>query len=263
LSEPIAGVILAAGLGTRLHPLTALRPKALCPLGQETLLEHALQRLAAVGLHGPDNVAVNAHAHAGEVASAVAGRATVSIEPSLLGTAGAVGRLATWLGPRPAIVTNVDAYLDGAIEPLLDGWSGDVLRLLVSPVAGQGDFGPWRFAGCSLLPARLRRGLAAAPAGLYEAVWRREIESGRAELIPYDGMFIDCGTPAEYLRANLHQSGGQTVVGARSVVAGTARRCLIWPDSVVGPGEHLVEVNRAGPLTVDPARHPSGAQQPS
>jgi MurNAc alpha-1-phosphate uridylyltransferase len=250
LSQCRAGIVLAAGLGTRLLPLTTLRPKALCPLGPTTLLDHALQRLDKLGLRGPSDVAVNAHHRAGDVVAAVGSRATMSVEPTLLGSAGAIGALAGWLSGRPAVVTNADAYLDGDVGALLHEWDGERLRLLVVPASGPGDFGPWRFAGCSVLPARLWRLLPATPSGLYESIWQAEVEGGRAELIPYEGTFLDCGTAADYLAANLHQSGGRTVVGARAVVAGTAERCVIWPDSVVGPDEHLVDVIRAGPFTV-------------
>lgn len=252
--DSLAGVVLAAGLGTRLRPLTSLRPKALCPLGAATLLDHALDRLDGVGLRGPAAVAVNAHDRAAEVVAAVADRATVSVEPELLGSAGAIGALADWLGARPVLVTNADAYLAGDIGMLLTGWNGDALRLLVTPAPVGGDFGPWRFTGCSLLPARLHQQLAPRPSGLYEACWRGEVAGGRAELVPYEGAFFDCGTPANYLAANLHQSGGRTVVGARAVIAGTAERCVVWPDSVVGPDERLVEVIRAGAITVDAAQ---------
>jgi len=254
LIDTLAGVVLAAGFGTRLRPLTLQRPKALCPLGQRTLLDHALDRLASVGLRGPGSVAVNAHHRPAEVVTAVGDRATMSVEPALLGSSGALGALAGWLGDRPVLVTNADAYLAGGVGHLLDGWDGQRLRLLVTRAPGRGDFGPWRFAGCSLLPAFLRSGLTAEPGGLYETLWRAEVQRGRAELVPYDGTFVDCGTPADYLRANLHLSGGRTVVGARAVVAGSAVRSVVWPDSVVGAEEHLVEVVRAGSLTVDAAR---------
>jgi NDP-sugar pyrophosphorylase family protein len=251
LSHGLAGVVLAAGRGTRLQPLTTLRPKALCPLGSATLLDHALERLGTIGLRGPGDVAVNAHHGAAKVVEAVAGRATMSVEPVLLGSAGALGNLTTWLDDRAVLVTNADAYLAGDIGRLHAGWDGETLRLLVTYAPGRGDFGPWRFAGCSLMPTRLWRRLGPQPSGLFEMVWRDEVASGRAELIPYAGTFIDCGTPTDYLRANLHQSDGQTVVGARAVVSGTATRCVVWPDSLVGPDEHLVEVIRAGLLTVD------------
>ena len=250
MSDSLAGVVLAAGLGTRMRPLTTLRAKALCPLGAATLLDHALDRLASVGLRGPRAVAVNAHHRAAEVVAAVADRALMSVEPKLLGSAGAIGALAGWVAARPLLVTNADAYLAGGIGNLLTGWDGDTLRLLVTPAPGGSDFGPWRFVGCSLLPARLHGRLAPRPSGLYEECWHAEVASGRAELVPYDGAFFDCGTPADYLAANLHESGGRTVVGTGAVVVGTARRCVVWPDSVVGPDEHLFETIRAESLTV-------------
>ena len=251
MTDSLAGVVLAAGFGRRLQPLTSLRPKALCPLGQSTLLDHALERLAGFGLRGPAAVAVNAHDRAEQIVAAVGDRATMSVEPALLGSAGALGALAGWLGVRPVLVTNADAYLAGGVEHFVAGWDGERLRLLVTRASGPGDFGPWRFAGCSLLPWRLRRRLTAEPAGLYEALWRPEVEGGTADLIPCRTTFVDCGTPADYLAANLHQSGGATVVGARAVVAGTAVRCVVWPDSEVGPDEHLVDVVRAGSITVN------------
>jgi hypothetical protein len=174
----------------------------------------------------------------------------MSVEPKLLGSAGAIGALAGWVAARPLLVTNADAYLAGGIGDLLTGWDGDTLRLLVTPAPGGSDFGPWRFVGCSLLPARLHGRLAPRPSGLYEECWHAEVASGRAELVPYDGAFFDCGTPADYLAANLHESGGRTVVGTGAVVVGTARRCVVWPDSVVGPDEHLFETIRAESLTV-------------
>ena len=56
-STDLAGVVLAAGLGTRLRPLTLVRPKPLCPVGDRPLLDHALDRMAAVA----GDVAVNVH----------------------------------------------------------------------------------------------------------------------------------------------------------------------------------------------------------
>jgi hypothetical protein len=66
-----------------------------------------------------------------------------------------------------------------------------------------------------------------------------------------DTTFIDCGTPSDYLRANLAASGGRTVVGAGARIEGTAERCVVWPGAVVGVDEHLVEsIRTAGGLTV-------------
>lgn len=249
--EDVTGVVLAAGLGTRLAPLTTLRPKALCPVANRPLLDHALDRLDSLGLFGPRAVAVNAHSHADAVAAAVGDRATLSVEsPAPLGSAGALGALRGWLDGRAALVTNVDAYLDGAVAAMLAGWDGRRVRLLVTYDPPRADFGHWRFAGCSLLPARLLDRLAPEPAGLYETCWRPALDAGEADLVPYAGTFVDCGTPADYLAANLHASGGVSVVAPDAVVDGVVVRSVVWPGSRVDAGEHLVDVIRADGLTV-------------
>lgn len=246
----LAGVVLAAGLGTRLAPLTGLRPKALCPVDNRPLLDYALDRLATLGLTGPCDVAVNAHHHAEAVVAAVADRATTSVESRLLGSAGALGPLRAWLDGRAAVVTNVDAYLDGAVDALLDGWDGDHVRLLVVADPARGDFGHWRFAGCSLIPGRMLDALVAQPAGLYEACWRPALTAGKLQLVPYAQTFVDCGTPADYLAANLHASGGTSVIAPDAAVEGVVVRSVVWPHSRVNASEHLVEVIRTPELTV-------------
>ena len=66
------------------------------------------------------------------------------------------------------------------------------------------------------------------------------------------GDFVDCGTPHDYLRANLLASGGASVVGAGAVVEGTLDRAVVWPDAHVGAAEHLHDCIRVGhDLTVD------------
>jgi MurNAc alpha-1-phosphate uridylyltransferase len=244
----LCAVVLAAGAGTRLAPLTDLRPKALCPVGDKTLLDRALVRLAALGIAGPERVAVNAHHHADQVAAAVGGQARLSIEqPEALGTAGAVAKLRSWVAGRPVLVCNADAYLAGGdLTPLLSDWSGERPRLLVIKDPVRGDFGEWRFAGISLLPAADAERLEPTPTGLYEVVWRAAAARDELELTPFDGFFVDCGTPSDYLAANLHDSGGASVVGAGAVVEGQLTRSMVWPGGWVGPDEHLVETIRAG-----------------
>jgi NDP-sugar pyrophosphorylase family protein len=232
--ENLCAVVLAAGAGTRLVPLTDLRPKALCPVGDRTLLDRALDRLTALGISGPDRVAVNAHHHADQVAAAVRDRAHLSVEqPEALGTAGALGALRPWIADRNALVCNADAYLaGGTLGPLL---------------------GDWRFAGISLLPAAIAARLEPTPTGLYEMVWRDAEERSELELTPFNGYFVDCGTPSDYLAANLHASGGASVVGAGAVVQGRLTRSVVWPGGQVGRDEHLVESIRAGETLTVPA----------
>lgn len=270
-SAPVAGVVLAAGAGTRLRPLTDLRPKALCPVGGRPLLEHALARLAdAVPGAAADparHLAVNAHAHAGQVARFVGGengrgdgpRASLSREePEALGTAGALGALRGWLDGRDVVLTNADAWLPAGLDGLLAGWDGERCRLLVAP-AGPADGDPLRraggtgppvrYVGACALPWRLVRDLPPRPGGLFEVLWRSQRDAGRLDLHVSDQDAVDCGTPRRYLAANLAASGGRSVVGEGARVDGELVRSVVWDGAVVEAGEVLVDVVRAGDAT--------------
>ena len=244
----VAAVVLAAGLGTRLRPLTDLRPKALCPVGNVPLVDLAIARVRTVS----DDVAVNVHAGRDQMEEHLAAhRVHVSVEDAEpLGTAGALGRLRDWIDGRPVLVTNADAWHRFSLEVLLEGWDGVRSRLLVIDEPEHGDFGSWRYVGSALVPWADVRGLNEEPSGLYEVLWQRQQAEGHLELVAVEGVFHDCGTPADYLAANLAASGGSSVVAPSAVVEGTVIRSVVWPDSVVHPGERLVERIRAGALTV-------------
>jgi hypothetical protein len=167
----VCAVVLAAGEGLRLRPLTELLPKALCPVGNVPLLDRALQRVAGLGLSGPSDVAVNAAYLGEQIVPHVGDRAHLSVEPDgPLGTAGGVGNLRSWIDGRGALIGNADAYLADPGRPpgkdiaaLLDGWSGEAVRMLTLPVppGATGGFSGRRFAGFSLLPWRYVRDLPA------------------------------------------------------------------------------------------------------
>jgi NDP-sugar pyrophosphorylase family protein len=253
----LAGVVLAAGAGTRLRPLTDLRPKALCPVGGVPLLDHALDRVASLTGPGCDRLAVNAHHHADQVVAHVAGRAHVSVEhPEALGTAGALGALRGWLGERDVLLTNADAYLPAGLRltggtPFTAGWDGERCRLACAPAGtGRVDFTladgtGVRYVGACLLPWRAVRELRAMPSGLYEVLWRHAADRGALDLQLVDGPAVDCGTVADYLRANLLACGGDSVVGRDATVEGRLTRSVVWDGARVGPAEHLVDVVRA------------------
>lgn len=254
----LAGVVLAAGFGRRLRPLTDLRPKALCPVGGVPLLDHALARLAP---HA-DDLAVNAHHHADQMITHVGARAHLSVEAAEpLGTAGALGRLRSWLDGRDVLLTNADAYLAGSLDDLVSGFDGARCRLLVREVTAPGDFSaggrPVRYVGACVLPGALVGRLAPTPSGLYEVLWRDLDAQGLLDLVVTPSVVIDCGTPADYLAANLHASGGASVVGAGALVEGRLERCVVWDGAYVGRDERLVHVVRAGdrdrPVTVGAA----------
>jgi NDP-sugar pyrophosphorylase family protein len=269
--DGVCAVLLAAGEGLRLRPLTERCPKALCPVGNVPMLDRALDRLAGAGLVGPGSVAVNASYLADQVVAHTGDRAYVSVEAGgRLGTAGALGQLREWIGGRGVLVGNADAYLAGLSEPpgqdiahLLSGWDGETVRLLGRPAepGSQGEFGVWRFAGFSLLPWRYVRDLPARRAELVREVWRPAEAAGQLRVIGFRGTYLDTGTPATYLAANLHAAGGgslvadgatvtgkldKAVVGAGAEVHGSATHAVVWPGGYVGPDEHLVNAIRAG-----------------
>jgi mannose-1-phosphate guanylyltransferase/MurNAc alpha-1-phosphate uridylyltransferase len=275
-TDGVCAVVLAAGEGRRLRPLTELVPKALCPVGNIALLDRALRRVDGLGLSA---VAVNAAYLAEQVVAHVGDRAHLSVEPNgPLGTAGGIGNLKDWIDGRGVLVGNADAYLsDPNREPgkdiaaLLDGWGGDTVRMLTLPVkpGDTGGFSGRRFAGFSLLPWRRVRQLSAKPSDLVREVWRPAERDGELELVGYDGLYIDTGTPADYLAANLHAAGADglvhptatvtgrvsnSVVGPRAVVEGDITRCVVWPASTVARSESLTEAIRAGSHMTVPAQ---------
>ncbi|MFE9193926.1 NDP-sugar synthase [Micromonospora sp. NPDC007208] len=268
----LCAVVLAAGEGTRLRPLTERVPKALCPVGNVPLLERALARLAGLGLTGPDRVAVNACYLGDQVVAHVGDRAHLSVEPGdPLGTAGGVANLRDWIDGRPVLVGNADAYLADPDAPpgpdvaaLLADWDGHTVRLLGQPAAdpaAPGTFAGHSFTGFSLLPWRLVRDLPVVFSDLVRAVWRPAEAAGALTVVPYPGTFIDTGTPADYLAANLHAAAGgalveesatvtgrcvESVVGAGARVDGDVFRTVVWPGATVRAGERLRNVIRAG-----------------
>ena len=253
-TEP-AAVVLAAGAGTRLRPLTDFRPKALCPVDNVALVDLALDRVRPL----TGRIAVNVHHGRDQMEAHLAGRGVhLSLEqPEALGTAGALGRLREWIDGRPTVVANADAWHRFDLSGLLEGWDGERVRLLVVEDHPRGDFGPWRYCGAALMPWPEVEPLPATPAGLYELSWRRAWAEGRLELLPRSGPFFDCGTPAAYLAANLAASGGRSVVGVGARIDGELIRSVVWPDGVVRRGERLVECIRVGEsLTVEPGRLP-------
>jgi NDP-sugar pyrophosphorylase family protein len=248
-----AGVVLAAGAGSRLAPLTRLRPKALCPVGDRALVDHALDRLA----QATDALAVNVHHGRLLMEAHLTGdrpaRPHLSIEEGeARGTAGALGHLRGWIDGRPVLVTNADAWLDADVASFVAGWDGVRTRLLCVDDPRRGDFGRLRYCGLALMPWAEVARLGPEPSGLYERSWARTEREGALDLVVHHGSFVDCGTVADYLEANLRWSGGASVVGAGSALDPRARveRSVLWPGAVVRGGEVLVDAVRAGSMTV-------------
>jgi mannose-1-phosphate guanylyltransferase/MurNAc alpha-1-phosphate uridylyltransferase len=266
----LVGVALAAGAGTRLAPLSGLLPKALCPVGNRALVDLALDRLEQV----TPNMAVNAHHFADEVLRHIdqewAGAVTVSTESGeALGTAGALARLRPWIDGRGVIVVNADSWSPTSLAPLVDGWDGHSIRVMVN---GDGGFGPQARIVASTLPWSVTKDLVEQPTGLYEVVWRDAFARAELEVVPHNGPFVDCGTPLDYLEANLAAAAiygsaivgpgvviedgvdiSGSVIGAGSRINGDVVSSVVWPNQSVARGERLIRSIRAGTsVTVGP-----------
>lgn len=290
-------MVLAAGSGSRLAPLTMELPKPLCPVGGRALLDHALQRLTQPGLEGISDVVVNVHHHAAAIVdhlgsldrplAAATGpkhltlsgfdigpdhdpgteptsdrrRAWVSHErDQALGTAGAIGNIRPWLDGRGVLVINADAWTAAPLSLVLDGWDGQTSRVLVVGA----EFGPSAQVAGALVPWRDVVRLPDSPAGLYEHCWADHAASGTLEVVTCDARFVDCGSPADYLHANLLACAGSSSVDPTATVGGTITRCVVWSGAVVEPGEVLTDaVRTTGGRTVlirSTARSSTGQQ---
>ena len=222
---PETAMVMAAGLGKRMRPLTATRPKPLIEVGGKPLLDHVLDRLRAAGVK---KVVVNVHYLADAVEAHLASRdhgleVRISDErPLLLETGGGLVQAEPLIDADPFIAVNSDnLWVDGpadTLKLLASHWDDakmDALLLLV-PLAraenhrGMGDFhmdrsgrlrrrdkshvAPFVYTGIQMLSKRLLRD---APEGPFSTniLWDRAIEEGRCFGAVHQGLWFDVGTP--------------------------------------------------------------------
>jgi MurNAc alpha-1-phosphate uridylyltransferase len=222
---PHTAMIMAAGLGKRMRPLTATRPKPLIEVGGKALLDHVLERLRVAGVK---KVVVNVHYLADALEAHLASRAhglevVISDERNLLlETGGGLVQAAPLIDCDPFLALNSDnLWVDGPADTLKllashwDDTKMDALLLLV-PLAralnhkGMGDFhmgrtgrlrrrdrshvAPFVFTGIQMLSKRLLRD---APEGAFSTniLWDRAIEEGRCFGAVHQGLWFDVGTP--------------------------------------------------------------------
>jgi MurNAc alpha-1-phosphate uridylyltransferase len=222
---PHTAMIMAAGLGKRMRPLTATRPKPLIEVGGKALLDHVLEKLRAAGVR---KVVVNVHYLADALEAHLASRAhgldvVISDERDLLlETGGGLVQAAPLIDSDPFLSLNSDnLWVDGPADTLRllashwDEAKMDALLLLV-PLAralnhkGMGDFhmsrtgrlrrrdrshvAPFVFTGIQMLSKRLLRD---APEGPFSTniLWDRAIEEGRCFGAVHQGLWFDVGTP--------------------------------------------------------------------
>jgi MurNAc alpha-1-phosphate uridylyltransferase len=231
-AHPRFAMILAAGLGTRMRPLTEDTAKPMLTLQGRPLLDHALARLAEAGV---EQVVVNTHWHAETVEAHLAARTkpprtTALREEVLRNTGGAVAAAlaAGLLGDAPFFVINGDAFwLDGPILALtrladymaIEG--ADAVLLLqrgaqVVSEIGAGDFAvdewgiprrpheneqvPYIFSGIQILSPRLFQDTPTEPFSM-NLIWDRAIAAGKLRAIVHDGVWFHLSTPPDLARA--------------------------------------------------------------
>ncbi|MGZ3196140.1 MAG: nucleotidyltransferase family protein [Croceibacterium sp.] len=216
-------MVLAAGLGKRMRPLTASQPKPLVRVAGKPLIDHALDRLAEAGVA---KAVVNVHYLADTLEAHVLAReapkVTVSNEREVLLETGGGMAKALPLLPDPFFCINSDnIWLDGpkdVFRDLSDAWDGKRMDALLALVPhrgahnfrGKGDFNmdatgrvtrrrsgriaPFIFTGIQLVSHRLLRD---APQGPFSTniLWDRAIEQGRLFGIAFTGQWYEVGTP--------------------------------------------------------------------
>jgi len=224
---PETAMVMAAGLGKRMRPLTATRPKPLIEVAGKALIDHVFNRLRSAGVK---RAVVNVHYLADALEAHLANRVKgieilVSDErPQLMETGGGIVQARELIGDKPFLVVNSDnLWVDGpadAIRLLGARWDDatmDALLLLV-PLAqahnhgGQGDFhlapdgritkrrqpgrpAPFVYTGVQILSPRV---IADWPEGPFSTnlFWDRTIAAGRAYGLVHQGLWFDVGTPA-------------------------------------------------------------------
>ena len=220
---PRRAMILAAGLGERMRPITDTLPKPLIELGGRTLLDSILDRVEAAGV--PEAV-VNLHYLGGMIEAQLARRArpriTFSSEETRLETGGGVRKALPLLGEEKFFAINGDVFwLDGrtpALRRLAAAWDDDTMDalLLLHPTAfavgyaGVGDYAlapdgrlrrrrerevaPFVFTGIQILHPRLFEETAEAPFSL-NLVYDKAGEADRLWGLRHDGEWFHIGTP--------------------------------------------------------------------
>ena len=222
---PSTAMVMAAGLGKRMRPLTATRPKPLVEVAGRALIDHALDRLRSAGItravvnvhYLPDALEAHLKRHHGDLDIAISDE-----RAQLLETGGGMVRARDLIDANPFLVVNSDnLWIDGptdAIHLLAARWDDAVMDalLLLVPQArahnhgGRGDFhmdahgrlsrrktgrvAPFVFTGVQLVAKRL---LDDAPEGPFSTniLWDRAIAAGRAYGVVHQGLWFDVGTP--------------------------------------------------------------------
>lgn len=234
---PTTAMVLAAGLGTRMKPLTNDRPKALVQVGGRALIDHVLDRLIVAGVK---RAVVNVHAFADMLEAHVKRRGDVEIVISderaqLMETGGGVRQARPLLGDAPIIVCNIDSVWDepngSSIARLCQGFDPSrcgaklMLAAMDSQLGyeGAGDFfmdeqgvlsfrdalphTPWAYMGAQIIDPAIVDSEPLEPFS-FTRVWRRLASEGRLHGAPLGGYWMHVGDPEARVQAEARLSAG-------------------------------------------------------
>lgn len=262
-------MVLAAGLGTRLRPLTERLPKPLAPVGNRPQIDHVLRALAEAGLR---RVVVNTH-HLGERfddtwSSAQSLEVQLSREAEILGTAGGLRRAATMLGEGDVLVWNADILAELDVAALLAHHerSGALATLVVAEattgcgtvgLASDGSVARLRsyrrerevrgvdYVGIAVVGTELRRALPEVGCLVGDVLIPALERGGLVSSFALEGRFRDTGTLRSYLDANLGWLEQRGLVAWRhpsaDVEAGVSLDAAIVGEGAVVEGHGALE----------------------
>lgn len=224
MNTPETAMVLAAGLGTRMQPLTNDRPKALVTVAGRALIDHVLDRLAGAGVK---RAVVNVHAFADMLEAHLKTRRDIEIVTSderakLMETGGGVMQALPLLGTDPIVIANIDSVwaepTGSAIARLAAGYDRTRMgaRLMLAPMEqclgfdGAGDFHmrkdgsithrgedpatDWAYTGVQIVDPAIMAGEPVEPFS-FTRVWRRLESKGRLYGAPLGGFWMHVGDP--------------------------------------------------------------------
>lgn len=233
MRAPRRAMILAAGLGTRMRPLTNDLPKPLVRVHGKPLIDHVIDRLVSAGV---EVVVVNIHHHAEQLKSHLARRKDVQIRISeetdaILGTGGGIFNVLGQFEGEPFFVHNSDSiWVEGyarALPRMIARWDSQKMDalLLAAPLVtamgydGPGDFvmdadghlsrlpeqrlSPFAYPGVQIVHPRLFDGCAPGVFSI-NPLWDKAIERGRLFGMRLDGVWMHVGTPDALTRAEAY-----------------------------------------------------------
>ena len=223
-NQPITtAMVMAAGHGTRMRPLTDDRSKAMVEVAGRPLIDHMLDRLADAGI---TRAVVNVHAHADHLEAHLRARTTgpeivISDErDALLETGGGVVKALPLLGEAQILICNIDAVWSEfapVLPALIDAWDEDEMDdlFLLAPTAeclgyaGAGDFdmdrmgqlsrrsrasADWVYAGVQIFTPARALGYAVEPFSR-NRIWDKTLARGRVYGLPIPGYWMHVGDP--------------------------------------------------------------------